>query len=296
MEFGDDFREPIGSGSLQTSDFWQVSTLAEETITIDWNGTKIVTNVSSDQITGYPTTHTVGGYTYTRGGVIYSLGTTITQYSVTRTVDSGDNGGGDTGGGTGGGQSYWYVPADYVNDGVGQIQVYWLGSKIIDGVFSNGTQEIDFGDFTYFRGTLTSSAMSQNKTYTVTRSTGIDPVDLGDAVSVADVSQTNYGVQVFNSSGNEVWGGGNRVMSLINTLRTATVTIPAGSVSGQGSIDLTEFGWSLNNRSELDVYIRNSNIDYVRTSTGLDVIVSDSYGLTFDFPRDFSFTYYVMRY
>ena len=287
------------TGTLLTENFWQVANFgAGDSVTLNWEGTDIVTNVSSSDITGWPTTHTVDGYTYTRGDVSYTLGTTITQYAMTRSVaGGGDTGGGDTGGGdTGTGQSYWYEPADYVNDGVRQIQVYWTGSLVIDGVFSNGTQAIDFGNFTYFRGTQTSSSMSQNKTYTVTRSTNIDPVDLGDAVDVEGVSQSDYGIQVFNASGNEVWGGGNRVISLVNTLRTASVTIPAGSVSGTGSIDLTEFGWELNNRSELDVYIRDSNVDYVRTSTGLDVTVYNQYGLTFDSPISIPFDYYVMRY
>lgn len=282
------------TGTLLTENFWQVANFGSDSVTLNWEGTDIVSNVSSSDITGWPTTHTVDGYIYTRGDVAYTLGDTVTQYAMTRSVD--DGGGTDTGGGTGTGQSYWYEPADYVNDGVRQIQVYWTGNLVIDGVFSNGTQAIDFGDFTYFRGTQTSSAMSQNKIYTVTRSTNVDPVDLGDAVNVGGVSQTDYGIQVFNSSGNEVWGGGNRVMSLVNTIRTASVTIPAGSVSGTGSIDLTEFGWELNNRSELDVYIRNSNIDYVRTSTGLDVTVYNEYGLTFDSPIPYQFEYYVMRY
>lgn len=287
---------PTSTGTLLTENYWQVANFgSDDQVTLNWEGTNIVSNVSSSDISGWPTTHTVGGYTYTRGDVSYSLGTTVTQYAMTRTI-AGSGGSDSDGGSTGGGQSYWMEPPDYTNDGVRNIQVFWSGTKVIDNNFADNTTTIDLGEFTYVRGAQTSSSMSTTKIYNVTRQTEVAPVDLGDATTVGGATQSDYGIQILNSSGNEIWGGSHRVMSFVNETRSVTITIPANSTTATYELDLTEFGWTLTNRSVIDVYFRVPYINYTRTSNGVLITAQDQYGLSFDFDRTITYPYYLLRF
>ena len=94
---------PSSTGTLLTENFWQVADFgAGNSVTLNWEGTNIVSNVSDSDINGWPTTHTVDGYTYTRGAVSYTLGTTVTQYAMTRTTAGSGDGSSDGGSSDGG--------------------------------------------------------------------------------------------------------------------------------------------------------------------------------------------------
>jgi hypothetical protein len=287
----------IGGGTALTDNYWQITTTYQfdggsavpvYTTTIKYNGSIVVDEVGTDLIATTDTQYSFGGVTYTRETTESFSGLTTVQYAVTGETTSG--------GGGGGGSSYWYEPADYSSDGVKTVVINWVGDEVFNGLISEGAIQVEVGEYIYTRGSQTSTSMSSNKFYTVSRQSEINPVDLGDPTTIVDVSQGDYGIQILNANGNEVWGGGQRVISLVNEIGTVGITIPANVASATYELDLRSFGWTLTNRSVIDIYFRTSFINYTRTNNGVLITAQDEYGLTFNYARTINYTYYMLRF
>ena len=297
---------PPGDGDdRQTSgSFWEVLTTAildPDSGTVETSiSVKIVYNsVTVAELFGEPdgdrSSYESGG-TYTRGNQIGSgqagLGT-WTQYSVSFEESDGGNSG-----------KFWRLryPSTGTNDPY-TLTIVWGGSTVFTNDYSSASAIESIlevtptnSEYTYYRGEYTSGAGGQsgNVYYDVTIGPSTPPQP-GD-VDVPVVLQSDFGIEVLNDVGNQIWGSDNRVLSFVNAVRTGTITIPAGTPqSVEAYIDLTEFGWTLTNTSEIGVYVKTS-MPVVRTDTGFTITWFNTYGITYTADFDLPFEYYLIRF
>lgn len=294
--------DPTGGDTrLTEGTFWEVLTTntfddsgnsSTKTVTIVYNNVTILDNAElsdAETVTSFQNNEGI----YTRGISLGSGNALLTQweqYAVSFESTSGGNSG-----------KSWLV-----HSYPPKIVITWNGQEVWNqeypaSVVSNIFEVTPTGsEYTYYRGAELDplglgSGGSSGITYYDVNIGPSSPPEPGD-IDVPDVVQGDFGLEVLNEDGNQIWGTNNRVISFVNAVITGTIPIPAGTPQTViVDVDLTEFGWTLTNTSEIGVYVRQT-YPVVRTSTGFRLTWFNTYGVNFTQPVDLPFEYYVMRF
>lgn len=288
---------PGDGGNRQTDgSFWEVVTTTAviegsiETLTSIRIVYEDSTVLELTQMDGDTSSYQTSDGIYTRGNFIATGNEGLSQWEQ-YFVSFQSTGGGNSG-------KSWVVRSYPAG-----ITITWDGQQVWNQDYNDPTDIYEItppnSEITYYRGQeidpIGYGGGSSGQTYYDVNIGPSSPPQPGD-INYPDVLQGDFGLEVLNADGNQIWGTNNRVISFVNAVRTGTIPIPAGTPQTVVvDIDLTEFGWTLTNTSEIGVYVR-MNLPVIRTSTGFQMTWFNTYGISYTDGFDFPFEYYVMRF